>query len=173
MPSRKSLLAFRGRLPAPVPQTWPFGLGFLVCKMGGWGIGTRLLNFFPSIHVSKETASHSVHKGDKELFFPTVPSAVPWLLWFVCRGEAAASGNELPLLLFSIWSPFLASLSSLLTTSVPGCLVSVLFSPREPVKERAAGELAFSLVGVVMRQGEDARQAQAVRGDGAGCTGYG
>lgn len=44
-------------------------LHFLICKMEGWSMGMSLLNSLPtpSIYVSKETTSHSAHKGDKHL----------------------------------------------------------------------------------------------------------
>ena len=58
-------------------------------------------------------------------------------------------------------------------TSIPCCLISVLSFPLFLSLVRwAAGELAFSLVDMVMRQREKATQlAQASSGGGVGCIG--
>lgn len=95
----------------------------------------------------------------------------PWLLRVSCSGEVASSGYELTFLLISIWSPFLAFPSSTLT-SIQRLLISVLsfhFFPN--LLRRAAGELAFSLVDVAMRQREKDGQAQAPTGGRVGQAG--
>ena len=72
------------------------------------------------------------------------------------RREVASSGKELTFLLFSIWSSFLAFLSSTLT-SIRRRLISVLSFPLFlNLLRRGAGELAFSLVDMIMRQREKA-----------------
>ena len=83
---------------------------------------------------------------------------VPWLLWFSYSGEVASLGNELIFILFSIWSSFLDFLSSTLT-SIQHCLISVLsFSLFLNLLMGAAGELAFSLMDMVMKQRKIATQ---------------
>ena len=83
---------------------------------------------------------------------------VPWLLRFSCSGEVASSGKELTFLHFSICSSFLAFLSST-WTSIWRRLISVLsFRLFLNLLRWAAGELAFSLVDMVMRWREIAAQ---------------